>query len=116
MTPRVSEAVRQQVRSRADQCCEYCGKPELASLFSHHVDHIIPILHGGTSNTDNLAWACFQCNVAKGTNVASYDDQGILTPLFNPRSQAWDSHFELNTNTGMIISKTPIGQVTLHVL
>ena len=64
---------------------------------------------------DNLAWACFQCNVAKGTDIASYDTETHeLTPLFNPRTQKWDAHFGL---VGAAIeAKTAVGRVTVRLL
>jgi hypothetical protein len=65
--------VREQVRQRADARCEYCRKPEAASTYPHHVEHIIARKHGGSSDLENLAWACFQCNVSKGSDIASYD-------------------------------------------
>ncbi len=91
-----SEDLRERVRQRAAARCEYCGKPELASAYPHHIEHIIARKHGGSSDQANLAWACFQCNVAKGTDIASYDTEtGTLTPLYNPRTQSWSEHFEL---------------------
>lgn len=110
-----SQATRRRVRSRAHGQCEYCLLPEQASFYPHHVDHVIAQKHGGGSDLDNLAWACFQCNVSKGSNIAGYDPEtGQLTPLFNPRTQAWEDHFQLN---GPIIqARTPEGRVTLALL
>lgn len=105
----VSPAVRDQVRRRASGRCEYCHKPDGFSHQSHHVDHIISQKHGGSDNLDNLAWACFQCNVGKGSDIAAWDDDmGRLTPLFNPRTQAWDGN--------VIIGKTAVGRVTIKIL
>ena len=115
MTLRVSSSVRRKVRERAGKRCEYCRKPEETSLYSHHIDHIIAPIHGGTSNIDNLAWACFRCNVNKSTNIASYDfDTSLLTPLYNPRTQQWDDHFEVQS--AFVVGKTSFGQVTVRVL
>lgn len=64
---------------------------------------------------DNLAWACFSCNIAKGSDIASYDatsDQ--LASVFNPRKHKWDDHFELDG--GYIIGKTPEGRITVRLL
>ena len=63
--------------------------PENISTYGHHVDHIISLKHNGSSAPDNLAWACPQCNIMKGSDVASCDEQtGHLTPLYNPRIQS----------------------------
>lgn len=109
----VSKELRTLVRTRANERCEYCHKPDNVSNYSHHIDHIIPLKHEGASTADNLAWACFQCNTTKSSDVASYEN-GVLTPLFNPRTQKWDDHFELD---GAVINgKTAIGRVTVRTL
>ena len=112
---RVGAAVRDFVRQRASGRCEYCLKPEIVSTYGFHVDHIIPILHGGTSDVDNLAWACFECNVAKGRDIASYDSlTDALTPLYTPRTDSWHEHFVINGPE--IVGLTAIGRVTVRIL
>jgi hypothetical protein len=112
---RVTASVREKVRRRANKRCEYCQAPEGLGKFVYHVDHIIPILHSGTSELDNLAWACFLCNTHKMRDISSFDpDTKALTLLYNPRMQSWDEHFELNDN--QIVGKTPVGRVTIIVL
>ena len=111
----ISAAVRETVRKRANNRCEYCLRPEGASKYSHHVDHIRPTKHQGSSELDNLAWACFQCNTTKGSDVAVYDlVTGVLTPLFNPRTQQWHDHFE--KDGPVIVARTPVGRVTILAL
>lgn len=79
---RIPDHQREQIRQRAAGRCEYCRKPDLVSTYGYHVDHIVPIAHGGNSDLTNLAWACFECNVSKGRDVASYDPETqVLTPL-----------------------------------
>ena len=113
---RVSAAIREQVRQRAGERCEYCRKPEMPGTYPHHIEHIVALKHGGSSDLDNLAWACFQCNVAKGSDVASYDEQtGELTPLYNPRRQEWDDQFRLDDDAD-IVGITPVGHVTARLL
>jgi hypothetical protein len=105
--------LRAAVKERASQRCEYCRLPDNRSRF--HVEHIIAIQHKGMTELDNLAWACLQCNAAKGPNVASYDsDTSDLTPLFHPRKQIWDEHF--NLVEGEIFGKTAVGRVTSELL
>ncbi len=112
---RVSAAIRRQVRDRAGNRCEYCQKPDRVSTYGYHVDHIIPLKHSGTSAIDNLAWACFECNVSKSENIASYDRiTKALTPLYHPRTQRWDEHFEMLAEN--IIGKDAIGRVTILIL
>src|SRR5690606_13883045 len=112
---RVASAVRDFVQKRASGVCEYCLKPEIVSTYGFHVDHIIPVAHGGTSDSDNLAWACFECNVAKGRDIASYDRlTDALTPLYNPRTASWYEHFGINGPE--IRGLTAIGRVTVRIL
>jgi 5-methylcytosine-specific restriction endonuclease McrA len=112
---KLSKSLREQVQRRAKGRCEYCQKPETYSAQSYHVDHIISRKHKGTNALDNLAWACFQCNTCKGTDIAAVDAQtGLLTPLYNPRTQNREDHFELRE--GIIIGKTSIGRVTVELL
>lgn len=112
---RVPDRIREQVQQRANSRCEYCRLPEEFGFYGHQVDHIIAVKHRGSSLLSNLAWACFDCNNAKGSDVASYDENTAqLTPLFNPRTQAWNDHFELNG--AEIAGKTPVGRVTVFLL
>lgn len=112
---RITPEIRALVRERAASRCEYCHKPDAFGTYGYHVDHIVPLVHGGTSDSDNLAWACFECNVAKGRDIASYDRlTGLLTPLFHPRHDHWQDHFEFDGPT--LIAKTAIGRVTISVL
>ncbi len=47
MPDSISEALRELVRQRAGNRCEYCLLPEHAALHKHEPDHIIPRQHGG---------------------------------------------------------------------
>ena len=88
-----SESLRKAVIERAEGRCEYCKKPQVA-FFAHEVDHVIAQKHRGPTTLENLAFACFECNRFKGSDIASLDPQtDKLTPLFNPRTQSWDEHF-----------------------
>lgn len=64
---------------------------------------------------ENLAWSCFRCNTTKAGDIASYDDEtDQLTPLYNPRTQEWNQHFEMDGP--LIFGKTPVGRVTVRLL
>jgi len=111
----VPAAVRRQVRARAGDRCEYCLLAEDDAFFPHEPDHILALKHGGVGTLDNLAWACFDCNRFKGSDIASRDVvSGELVPLFHPRMHRWDEHFQLEG--GRIIPLTPIGRVTAFLL
>jgi len=112
----INRQVRTHVRKRAHNLCEYCHLHQDDSPWaSLHVEHIIPKVHGGTDELDNLALACIDCNLHKGTNLAGIDPQtSQITELFHPRRQSWDYHFELQ---GVyVFGKTSIGRTTIRVL
>ena len=92
----ISPAIRNQVRLRAHECCEYCHLHRRFSSNTHEIDHVIPVKLGGKDELENLAWACLDCNRHKG-----------------PKHE-WDAHFEINE--GEIRPKTIIGRVTILVL
>jgi 5-methylcytosine-specific restriction endonuclease McrA len=51
---------------RAKFRCEYCGKPLFASglaFYEWQTDHIVPVSAGGGGGDDNLATACWHCNM-----------------------------------------------------
>ena len=80
-----------------------------------HIEHILPTIHGGTDELDNLALACIDCNLHKGTNLTGIDPQTKqITNLFDPRRHHWADHFEWN---GIyLVGKTAIGRTTVRVL
>lgn len=110
--------LRVAVVERAREQCEYCQKPDdqTLNLYRHEVDHIIAEKHGGKTELANLAYACFQCNRHKGSDIASIDPQsGEVVQLFNPRTQSWEGHFRLNSD-GTISPLTPEGRTTVTLL
>jgi hypothetical protein len=112
---RISASLRQEVRERARECCEYCLIAELQVFFPHEPDHLIARKHGGRTVSDNLALACFYCNRFKGSDIASIDIvTKQLVSLFNPRIQRWSEHFRLQG--GRILPLSATGRVTEHVL
>ncbi len=112
---RVSRSTRAAVRERALGRCEYCGVPEGFSQFLHQVDHIMPPRHLGTDAFTNLAFACFNCNNAKGTDIATVDaDSEERVWLFNPRQQNWNDHFRVDDGT--ISGLSPEGRATARLL
>ena len=115
MASDVSEELRAEVARRAGQRCEYCLIHEGDAGFSHQVDHIVSRKHGGSSAADNLAYACVICNRHKGSDVASIDPRtGGIVRLFNPRSDHWADHFQLE---GAVIEPvSSIGSATASLL
>lgn len=111
----IPAALRRLVRERAALRCEYCRLAEESAYFPHEPDHVISEKHGGRTDAQNLALACFDCNRFKGSDIASMDPQtGGLTPLYNPRLEDWASHF--CPSKGRIVPLTAIGRVTVALL
>ena len=109
-------AVRELVRSRAGNSCEYCLlKQEHLPFASFQVEHIIPRKHGGDDDPTNLALACGRCNSHKGANLTGIDPEtGEITMLFNPRQHSWEEHFRLSGV--IIVGLSPVGRTTVRVL
>jgi 5-methylcytosine-specific restriction endonuclease McrA len=87
--------LRAAVRERAAQCCEYCHRSQADSpLIAFHIEHIIPRKHNGNDRLDNLALACPDRNLHKGSDLTGIDPEtDSVTRLFDPRTQRWDVHF-----------------------
>jgi len=113
----VPRRLRQQVSARAQGICEYCHNQEELLLVTFEADHIIPQVCGGKTTLVNLALACPLCNAAKYTQWTGYDeDTQSVVPLFNPRQQVWEEHFEWSDDFSEIIGKTPVGRATIKAL
>src|SRR2546429_7679685 len=112
----IGAQIRSHVRERAHNACEYCHLHQRDSpLAALHIEHIIPKTHGGSDDLDNLALACIDCNLHKGTNLTGIDPEtNEVTELFHPRRQDWNEHFGLQ---GVhVIGKTETGRTTIRVL
>jgi HNH endonuclease len=113
--PDIESAIRDFVRSRAAGLCEYCRISERFTLAEHEIDHVIAVKHGGLTVEENLALCCTVCNRFKGSDIASIDPEtGELTPLFHPRRDRWDAHYQFRS--GEILALTASGRVTLRLL
>ena len=111
-----------EVRRRAGDHCEYCRLPQLAFRRPFHIEHIVARQHGGSSRLENLALACWNCNLKKGPNLSGIDPTtGRVAALFNPRTDDWDGHFSsviraLKPLCVAIRGRTPVGRATVQVL
>ena len=62
----VPKALRRKVAEAARHRCGYCLTSQQVSGAQMHVEHIIPLARGGSSDEDNLWRACAWCNSYKG--------------------------------------------------
>ena len=82
----VARTVRQQVRARAQERCEYCQYPDRFSCSPFVCEHVWPRSRGAGDSLDELAWACAGCNSHKADKTQAIDPQtGETVPLFHPR-------------------------------
>ncbi len=107
---------RARVRRRAGDGCEYCQRRQIDSpLIPLQIEHVIARKHGGSDSLDNLALACAECNLHKGSNLSGMDPQSDqLTPLYHPRRDQWHEHFAWEGVR--IVGLTAIGRTTVRVL
>jgi hypothetical protein len=113
----IDAALRNFVRERASQRCEYCRLPQHAEEAIFRVEHILARQHLPPAGDapENLALACHHCNLHKGTNLSSIDPaSGLTVLLFHPRRDAWPEHFALRG--AAIVGITPAGRATAQLL
>ena len=109
--------LRELVRHRATDRCEYCRLPQSAEpdrVF--HLEHVVAHQHGGPTVLPNLCWACQSCNLHKGPNLSGVDQlSGGIVMLYHPRRDRWDDHF-LTLADGSVQGRTASGRATVAVL
>lgn len=111
----IPDQIRRFVIERAMGACEYCLIHQDDSPEPHHIDHLIARKHGGQTVLPNLALACARCNRFKGSDFAAIDPMdGSPAFVFNPRSQDWAEHFELDGAS--VIGLTACGRATVELL
>ena len=68
-TERVSwpRGLKRQLMRRQDNTCIYCGFRRIAT--SMDIDHIIPVVRGGSNDAGNLQVICRPCNQRKGVQT-----------------------------------------------
>jgi len=72
----LSKKLRFDVFKRDGFACVYCGThPSETTILE--VDHVHPVIEGGTNEIDNLVTACFDCNRGKGKHLLSTIPQSL---------------------------------------
>ena len=104
---------RESITTRAGKRCEYCQMHQSLQGATFHIEHVVPRVMGGLSDSSNLALACPSCNLHKADRISVTSSvNGDVIPLFNPRHDDWNNRFEWDDYT--LIAKTEIGRVTKH--
>ena len=107
--------IRAEVRSRAQNTCEYCHLHQDDSpLALLHVEHIIPKMQGGSDDLDNLALACIDCNLHKGPNLRGWIRKRTRLLPYRSAKRSLDDHFEWQGIE--LVGKTTTGRTTIRVL
>src|SRR5438105_2361672 len=107
----------QAVATRARHRCEYCRAPEEVFNLEFEVDHVVPQAGGGSDDFANLALACHSCNLRKGTAHRARDPEtGHIVPLFNPRTDEWGEHFDVDLDIFSIEGLTAKGRASARRL
>jgi hypothetical protein len=75
----LSKKIRFEVFKRDSFKCQYCGRSAPDVILN--VDHIIPVVAGGTNDIMNLITSCFDCNSGKGARQLS--DNTIIQKQYN---------------------------------
>ncbi|MCP4165614.1 MAG: HNH endonuclease [Chloroflexi bacterium] len=115
--PRIRKSLRKKIAADAGYHCGYCLTPQSFTAMPMHVEHIIPLAAGGSSDEDNLWLACPLCNGHKGVQTHGSDPiADEWTPLFNPRKQKWQDHFRWSVSSIEIVGLTAIGRATVLAL
>lgn len=112
---KIPVALRKEVIDRAKNRCEYCQISQVGQVATFHIDHVIPVVAGGETTSDNLALACVSCSLRKGARQKLQDSvTGKTVSIFNPRQQKWRDHF--TWNGVQLRGLTPIGRATVQAL
>ncbi|AUB39580.1 5-methylcytosine-specific restriction endonuclease McrA [Nostoc flagelliforme CCNUN1] len=111
----ISVALRRLVIQRADDRCEYCSLSQAGQAATFHIDHITPVVAGGTTTANNLALACVSCSLRKAARQMVEDPETREKVLiFNPRQQVWKEHFQWNGVE--VVGLTATGRATINAL
>ena len=112
-----SAADRELVAQRAQGICEYCQCPQNFVPDAYELEHIIALAQNGSNDLDNIAYSCSGCNGRKGIKLTAVDpltQQEV--PLFHPRNDNWEDHFEWSPDFSQVVGISPIGRATIEAL
>lgn len=114
---RLSAELDRRIRESARHRCGYCLSPQHLVMARLTIEHIIPLVEGGSNEEDNLWLSCSLCNSHKADKVTAIDPPtGERVPLFNPRFEVWAEHFRWTEDGLQIEGLTPTGRATALAL
>lgn len=105
------------IRDAAHNRCGYCLSPQHLVMARLEIEHILPLVNGGSDDEGNLWLSCPLCNRAKSDKVNAVDPvTGVLVSLFNPRTQIWSEHFVWSADGLRVVGRTATGRATVVAL
>ena len=114
---KLTNSLKETVKTRAANCCEYCYSQEKFATQSFSIEHIYPLSKGGQTTLDNLALACQGCNNHKYNKTEGIDPVlNEIVSLYHPRQQIWSDHFCWSSDYTLIIGLTATGRSTVDLL
>jgi hypothetical protein len=117
MSTYLPAALRRQLELADDHRCAYCRTSQANSGYPMVVDHVWPQSKGGQTELANLCFACYRCNLFKGSITERVDPlTGEETSLFQPRRHRWTDHFDWATDAMRLLGLTATGRVTVIAL
>lgn len=69
---------------RDQHTCQYCGRRRGANELT--LDHVVPVVQGGTKSWENIVSACIQCNQKKGGRTPHEAGMRLIT---RPQAPSW---------------------------
>ena len=66
----VGKRLRFSVFARDGFTCRYCGRQ--SDTVELHIDHVVPVVQGGTNDETNLITACADCNLGKSARLPTF--------------------------------------------
>ena len=113
----LSAASKRRLLEADDHRCAYCHTSQVNSGHPMVVDHILPRSKGGTSDFENLCYACYRCNLFKHATSELEDPlTSEMTALSHPRQHTWSDHFVWSNDGIRLLGLTAIGRVTIIAL
>jgi hypothetical protein len=112
-----AEQIKRAVFEKGGGVCEYCRSQKDYSPDPFAVEHILPRVRGGTDALHNLALCCHGCNGHKHAKTEALDTiTRVQVPLFHPRREQWQDHFEWSGDFILVLGLTPTGRATIDAL
>ena len=112
----MAHAKHQSVRVRYGACCGYCGLSETDAGGELTVDHFEPVWAGGDDSDDNLVYACFRCNLNKGSLLPGEAGGAGTRRLLHPLRDQLADHIQENAETGLLEGRTVSGAFHIAAL